>query len=93
MASTIWTDWPPKVAGWYWWWSGNSGDAVLPVSVFYSGTNAKCFVAAGQLGLKHFAELDQFAGWWSVQPIAIPEAPITQAEAALKAAKKPEGVA
>lgn len=73
--SIIWTDDLPKRSGWYWWWSGDDSDAVMPVSIHYSGTDCKYFVARGQLGLTHAASLESFAGWWSVHPIEIPEVP------------------
>lgn len=88
MSSAIWTDSPPKLSGWYWWWNGDVDSEVLPVSVMYSGFSCKCFVSRGQLGIDEARDVDEFGGWWT--PCRIPEPPIVAAVEMIKPSKPSE---
>lgn len=39
-------------------------DAPVVMYVLYSGTTCKCFISAGQLGIKEAIDCDQYGGWW-----------------------------
>lgn len=59
-----WTAQPPLQQGWYWHWNGDPDCSPIPTSVLYSGTEQKCFVSAGQLGLAHAVFCDEYGGLW-----------------------------
>lgn len=59
-----WAQTPPTLQAWYWHWSGDEDDAPVPTSVIYSGFSKKCFVSAGQLGIKQAIDCDEYGGWW-----------------------------
>lgn len=76
---TGWTQTPPTKQDWYWHWNGDDDCAPLPMSVLYSGTTGKCFVASGQLCIEHAIDCEEYGGWW--KPIKTPMTP-TQIEIA-----------
>ena len=61
----VWFDEPPRHPGLYWHWNGDDDCAPVPLSVMWSGTNAKCFVSMGQYGIEHAIDCDVYGGWWA----------------------------
>lgn len=59
-----WTQAPPTEQAWYWHWNGDEDCAPFPLSVMWSGTAMKCFVAIHQLdaGTPHWC--DEYGGYW-----------------------------
>lgn len=63
-AEPEWSQQPPVRSGTYWHWNGDYDSGPLPIFVMWSGTNGKCFVSMGQLGLTHAIDCDEYGGWW-----------------------------
>jgi len=63
-ALAAWTQTPPTEQGTYWHWNGDEDCAPVPMFVLWSGTESKCFVSAGQLGIKHAVMCEDYGGWW-----------------------------
>lgn len=61
----VWKKEPPTEQNWYWHWNGDPDCAPLPTCVLFSGTSQKCFVSAGQLGIKEAIDCDQYGGLWA----------------------------
>lgn len=64
VTGSAWTKELPTEQAWYWWWNEHTDDAPVPISVMYSGTSKKCFVATGQMGIKQAMDCDKFGGMW-----------------------------
>lgn len=79
-----WSNIPPTEQGWYRHWNGDHNSAPIPTSVLYSGTSKKCFVSAGQLGLDHAIDCDEYGGFWAPLPRqSTYDAPIEELKKAL----------
>lgn len=60
-----WTQDHPKESGLYWLWQGDEEQSPFPVTVMYSGTSGKCFVATGHCGWTRHQEFEELEGaWW-----------------------------
>lgn len=68
-----WTQTPPTEQGTYWHWNGDNDCAPLPMFVLWSGSDNKCFVSQGQLGISHAIMCEDYGGWW--MPLFEPELP------------------
>lgn len=60
----VWTQEVPTEPGIYWHWNGDSDCAPVPLFVTFSGSTGKHFVMAGQVGLAHAIDCDEYGGWW-----------------------------
>lgn len=60
-----WTQAHPETQDLYWLWMGDEDQEPFPVSIMYSGTSGKCFVAMGQWGWNRHQEFEELEGaWW-----------------------------
>lgn len=61
-----WSVEEPKEQGFYWHWSGSHDDAPIVLSVLKSGGINKCFVSAGQYGIKNAIYCKEYGGLWAM---------------------------
>lgn len=72
--SLKWTRTPPVEQGEYWHWNGDVDCAPFPLSVMYSGTARKCFVALKDTHSGQAEWCDMYGGWWlRIQQPSLPD--------------------